>query len=636
MMKWREFYRGYIPLNQKAAMLPFKDIPDNELPSYEEAERWQGANGVGGVLKVNAVLIDIDDDLQFEKAISIIREKQYPVIVRKTSRGGHITAFNNGSESFDKCGTRKTLALGITADIKTGKAACYQALKVDGAERAIIFEADEIGVIPKAFEPVQTGVDFVSLGEGDGRNQALFAHILTLSRAGMTKDEIKEIVTMMNRYVLREPLSDDELEIILRDGAFPNMQEIFFEKRSFRHDRLGQFLIHKMGIVRIDGQLHSYSSGFYVAGTKAIETEMVTMIPTLKDSQVKETLSYIGRIAKTVEPASPKFIGFANGILDVNNGVMQDFTPEIVITNRIPWNYEPTAESAIVDKCLNEWACGDSDIRALLEEMAGYCLYRANSYQKMFILTGEKANGKSTFLDLITASIGGNNCSALDLGSVGDRFGTAVLAGKLANIGDDIADDFLDGANTAIIKKIVTGERLTAEFKGRDLFEFTPYAKMIFSANDIPRMKDRTGAMLRRLVIVPFNARFEGKGDNHLREKLHSKEAAETMLKYAVAGLTRLLKRGEFTHSTLVQAELDSFEISNDPIKAFLNDNIQDELFRNSVADVYRAYQVYCFENGYKAVSRIVFTKDICKRCNMKIEPRRINKKSVRMFVTTL
>lgn len=159
---------------------------------------------------------------------------------------------------------------------------------------------------------------------------------------------------------------------------------------------------------------------------------------------------------------------------------------------------------------------------------------------------------------------------------------------------------------------------------------------MIFSANDIPRMKDRTGAMLRRLVIVPFNARFEGKGDNHLREKLHSKEAAETMLKYAVAGLTRLLKRGEFTHSTLVQAELDSFEISNDPIKAFLNDNIQDELFRNSVADVYRAYQVYCFENGYKAVSRIVFTKDICKRCNMKIEPRRINKKSVRMFVTTL
>lgn len=630
-MKWRDLYSGYTPLNSKAAMMKFKDVP---VMKYEEAEHWEGANGVGGVLKSNTVLVDIDDDLQFEKALSIIREKQYPVIVRKTSRGGHITALNNGNEAFDKCGTRKTLAVGFVADIKTGKAACYQALKVDGVERPIVYDSDEIGEMPKAFEPVQTGVDFVSLGEGDGRNQALFAHILTLSRAGMTKEEIKEIVTMMNRYVLREPLADDELDNILRDGAFPNMNEIFFEKKAFRHDRLGQFLIHKMSIVRIDGQIHSYADGFYMSGTKAIETEMATMIPTLKDSQIKETLSYIGRIAKTAEPAPPKYIGFANGILDVETATMQDFTPDIVITNRIPWEYEARVQSPIVDKCLNEWACGDSDIRALLEEMAGYCLYRANSFQKMFILTGEKANGKSTFLDLLTVSIGAGNCSALDLASVGERFGTAVLAGKLANIGDDISDDFLDGANTAIIKKIVTGERLTAEFKGRDLFEFSPYAKMIFSANDIPRMKDRTGAMLRRLVIVPFNARFEGKGDSHLREKLRTKEAAETMLKYAVEGLDRLLKQGEFTHSTLVQAELDDFEISNDPIKSFLKDYLQsgDELFRNSVSDVYRAYQVYCVENGYKSVNKNLFGRYIKKEYGLETYSKRMGSKVIGMY----
>lgn len=631
MMKWRELYSGYTPLDGKSAMTKFKDVP---AMGYEEADHWKGANGIGGVLKSNTVLVDIDDDLQFEKALSIIREKQYPVVVRKTSRGGHITALNNGDEAFDKCGTRKTLAVGFTADIKTGKAASYQALKVDGVERPIVYEADEIGEMPKAFEPVQTGVDFVSLGEGDGRNQALFAHILTLSRAGMSKDEIKETITMMNRYVLREPLSEDELDIILRDGAFPNMDEIFFEKRTFRHDRLGQFLIHKMSIVRIDGRIHSYSNGFYISGTKAIESEMATMIPTLKDSQIRETLSYIGRIVKEVEPASPKYIGFANGILDIESGIMQDFTPDIVITNRIPWNYDPMAQSPIIDKCLNEWACGDSDIRSLLEEMAGYCLYRSNDFQKMFILTGEKANGKSTFLDMITGTIGSNNCSALDLASVGERFGTAQLAGKLANIGDDIADDFLDGANTAIIKKIATGERLTAEFKGRDLFEFSPYAKMIFSANDIPRMKDRTGAMLRRLVIVPFNARFEGKGDSHLREKLRTKEAMETMLKYAVGGLQRLLKRGEFTHSELVQAELESFEISNDPIKSFLKDYLQtgDELFRNSVSDVYRAYQVYCDENGYKSVNRNLFGRYVKKEYGLESYSKSINGKIMKMY----
>lgn len=626
-------YSGYVPLNGKKSMAQFKDVAAID---FDEAENYSGATGIGGVLKDNVVFADIDDPFQFDKALKIILENQYPVIVRKTSRGGHITAFNNGSESFDKCGTGKTLACGLTADIKTGKVPCYQALKVDGVERQIVYKSDEIGQMPKAFEPVQTGIDFVSLKEGDGRNEALFTHILTLSRAGMTKDEIKEIITIMNRYVLREPLVDSELETILRDEAFPNMEEIFFEKRKFRHDRLGQHLIYKMNIVRVNGQIHSYSNGFYISGTNLIETEMVTMIPTLKNSQVNETLSYIDRITKTVEPAPPEYIGFANGILNIDKMKLLEFTPEIVITNRIPWDYNPNAQSPIVDQCLNEWSCNDDEIHALLEEMAGYCLYRANSFQKMFILTGEKANGKSTFLDLITNSIGKDNCSALDLGSVGNRFGTAVLAGKLANIGDDIADDFLDGGNTAIIKKIVTGERLTAEFKCRDLFEFSPYAKMIFSANDLPRMKDRSGAMLRRLVIVPFNAKFEGKGDCGLRKKLQTKEAAETMLRYAVEGLQRVLKNDRFTKSAKAQAELDSFEISNDPIKAFLNDYVQngDELLRNSVADIFRAYRVYCFENGYRSVSQNLFGRYIKKEYALESYSKKIEGKVIRMYRT--
>ena len=45
--------------------------------------------------------------------------------------------------------------------------------------------------------------------------------------------------------------------------------------------------------------------------------------------------------------------------------------------------------------------------------------------------------------------------------------------------------------------------------KGKTLLSLTPYVKLLFSANDIPgRMKDKTGAVLRRLVIIPFNARF--------------------------------------------------------------------------------------------------------------------------------
>ena len=108
-------------------------------------------------------------------------------------------------------------------------------------------------------------------------------------------------------------------------------------------------------------------------------------------------------------------------------------------------------------------------------------------------MTGDKSNGKSTFLDCVKAILGDRNISALDLKELGDRFNTSMMFGKLANIGDDIGDDFLQGSQVSVFKKIVTGNRIKAERKGQDPFEFNPFIKLLFSANDIPRMKDKFG-----------------------------------------------------------------------------------------------------------------------------------------------
>lgn len=61
--------------------------------------------------------------------------------------------------------------------------------------------------------------DFPNLGEGDGRNQTLFNYILTLQSDDFTKEEARECIRLINRYVLKKPLSDKELEVILRDDA---------------------------------------------------------------------------------------------------------------------------------------------------------------------------------------------------------------------------------------------------------------------------------------------------------------------------------------------------------------------------------------------------------------------------------
>lgn len=102
--------------------------------------------------------------------------------------------------------------------------------------------------------------------------------------------------------------------------------------------------------------------------------------------------------------------------------------------------------------------------------------------------------------------LGDSNTSSLDLNELGDRFSSASLFGKLANIGDDIADDFI--ANPAIFKKIVSGDWIKGENKGQKEFFFKPYCKLLFSANNIPRIKDKSGAVLDRLIIIPFDAKF--------------------------------------------------------------------------------------------------------------------------------
>ncbi len=103
-----------------------------------------------------------------------------------------------------------------------------------------------------------------------------------------------------------------------------------------------------------------------------------------------------------------------------------------------------------------------------------------------------------------------NNYVSLDLDELSEKFSTTTMYGKLANIGDDISDDFLQGKAIAQFKKIVSGNDIKAENKGQDVYFFRPTVKLLFSANEIPRMRNKGfDAIKRRLVIIPFKAKFQ-------------------------------------------------------------------------------------------------------------------------------
>ena len=472
------------------------------------------------------------------------------------------------------------------------------------------------------------------MSAGDGRNQALFNYILTLQANDFSVDDCRECIRILNQYVMKDPLDAAELEVILRDEAF--QKPVFFLGSTFLFDKFATYLKNNSHVVKINSQLHIYQDGIYINGYKHIEQTMIDMIPNLKKTQRREVLDYMELIAEEVTPSDARYIAFKNGIYDLVTDTLLPYSPEYVITNRIPWDYIPDAQSELAERTLNKLACDDPSIVALLQECIGYCFYRRNELGKAFILTGDKSNGKSTFLDVIKYMLGDENISALDLKELGDRFSTSMMFGKLANLGDDIGDDFLSGTQVSTFKKIVTGNRIKAERKGQDPFEFNPYIKMLFSANDIPRMKDKTGAVLRRLVIIPFNATFtvnDPDFDPYIKYKLVEQGSIEYLIRVGIEGLRRVIQQNHFTQSERVDREIKEYEEENNPIAGFIEDQGLDMIENQLTADVYKRYQVFCADNSLTPMSNIVFSKQINKRLGLTVKQRKISGQVKKLFI---
>lgn len=630
----QQLFKGYVPTKNKKCLMPFKNKSSDELETLDEVKNL---SEYAGIIADDVVLIDVDDFNESEILMKIIEDLQLACRVYKTTRGKHFFFMNRSSDQdyiLDKCGTHKLLACGITADIKVGCKNSYSVLKFDDKDRKIIYDIyddEEYQLLPKWLIPVNTKTHFADMEAGDGRNQALFNYILTLQSNDFSVEECRETLKLINDYVLKDPLSEEELETLSRDEAF--QKPIFFQRNQFLFDRFARYIKNNNHIIKIDGQLHVYKNGIYVDGTKEIEAQMIEQIPDLNRNRRAEVLAYMDvMIRENTSMSGANYIAFRNGIYNLETDEMEDFSPEIVITNKIPYDYIPEAYSEIADKTLNKLACDDPTIRALLEECVGYCFYRRNELRKSFILTGEKENGKSTFLAMIDQLLGKENIANLDLKELGDRFKTAELFGKLANIGDDIGDEFIP--NPSIFKKLSAGNPINVERKGQDPFDFSSYAKLIFSANDIPRIKDKSGAVLSRLVIIPFNARFTANDpdfDPYIKYKLIKDEPMQYLINIGLEGLKRILTNQKFTYSNKVAIAMQEYEEGNNPVLLFFKE--EPHIENEPTNEIYKQYYEFCIMNNFQPMSNIEFSKQVKKYYDVDIVNKTIDGKKYRIFV---
>ena len=606
-----ELYRGFVKTRNKKCVEKFKDRTD--LMNLEQAQQL---DEYAGILAENIVLVDFDDETHAKIAFDIVREEQLNCVAVKTSRGVHL--YFKCNEHTQNCRTGASLACGLKADIKLGSRNSYAICKFNGVEREVIYETEKLDEIPPYFIPMKTNVDFVNMENGDGRNQTLYNHILTLQSLGLSKDKIRLVLEIANDFVFDEPLSHSELEIIGRDEAF--QKDSFFDGSTLAFEKFSRFLISECHIIKLNGQLYVYKDGVYVQGHKFIEAAMIKFIPRLTKSKRTEILEYIELImVEETEPAPSNLIAFKNGIYDIVQDKMLPFDPKHIITNKINFDYNPNAKSELVKNTMRKISCNNEDIIMLLYEVAGYCLFRKSEMGKSFILTGSGANGKSTYLDMIRTMLGASNISSLDLSELCSEFKNSTIVGKLANIGDDISGNFIP--DVSIFKKLCTGEAITFNEKFKTPYQSESYAKLLFSANEVPRMgKGRDSyAIKRRVVLVPFKARFTKDDPDYspfIKYELREPENIEYLIKMAVEGLKCVLENKEFTTCDAVEQEMEEYENQNNSVVSFLN-NGDVKVENESVGEVYLAYSVYCRESNLQALSKIAFSKEIQKQANV-------------------
>ncbi len=602
-------YKGYIETEGKEPKEKFKNRTD-----FKTLEQVKLLNGYAGVLAAETILIDIDDPKSSDILFKIVQDLDIKCRVMKTARGKHFLFKNTEVKG---CKTHCGLVCGLQADIKVGLKNSYQILKINGVEREVIRDCaeDDIDKLPMFLLPVKFKQPFLDMKAGQGRNNALFAYILPLQGMGLTVEEIKQSIILINNYVIDDPLSEEELNVILRPEAFE--KPTFFKDKTFLFDKFATYIKNNNHIIKINNQLHIYKNGIYVSGRNEIEAVMIQHISNLSRSKRSEVFDYLDILIMENTPvAPPNMICFRNGVYDINTNELHPCSPDIVLTNRIPWDYNENAYSELADKTLDKIACYDHQIRQILNECIGSLFYRSNTLGggKAFILTGEGSNGKSTYLKMLQCLINEVNYSSLDLKELDVKFQNAELFNKLANIGDDISDEFI--VNASVFKKLVTGNTIQVQRKGERPFEFKNFAKMLFSANNIPRIKDRTGAVLRRLLIIPFNAIFSADDpdyDEEIEYKLQTQEVMEYLIQCGLDGLINVLNNHKFTESQKVKSEIEEYEEMNNPIKAFLRECDEEDfdLENQPIPEVYKRYDVFCAENSSQKVGKPEFTKQV-------------------------
>lgn len=315
--------------------------------------------------------------------------------------------------------------------------------------------------------------------------------------------------------------------------------------------------------------------------------------------------------------ADPWVLNCPNRFLDLRNGELLNHTPEDMVSRVTKADYNPRASRDSWEKFLYEIFDGREQLIRFIQKAVGYSLTGSTVEQCLFILHGEGANGKSTFLEALTHALG-------------DYAGTAspetFLMTKLQkNVGDDIAalkgSRFVTTSETGRgrrmdetrVKQLSGGDTVTCRKLFGDYFSYKPTWKIWMATNHMPKFDATDHALFRRLRLIPFDVTIPTeKQDKGLLDRL--KEEAEGILAWAVEG-ARLWQEEGLESPEEVRVATEGYRSEQDSLGRFLEEECTlTDQGKTLVKDFKKHYEEWCIEAGESGISKKEISRYLEKR----------------------
>lgn len=317
------------------------------------------------------------------------------------------------------------------------------------------------------------------------------------------------------------------------------------------------------------------------------------------------------QIEQRVLDADEFLLNLPSGTCDLRTGAVREHNAQDYITKQTA--VDPSGDGMDVwEDALQTFFQGDTDLIRYVQEIVGLAAIGKVYIEALVIAYGEGRNGKSTFWNTIARVLGtySGNMSA-DTLTVGCKRNVKPELAEAKGKRMIIAAELEEGMrlNTSNVKQLCSTDEIYAEKKYKAPFSYVPTHTLVLYTNHLPRVGAIDQGTWRRLIVIPFNAKIEGKADIKNYSDFLFKTAGSAVLQWIIEGAKRVIA-GDFkiVQPKVVRDAIQKYKENNDWLSHFLDDCCEiDPSYEAKSGEVYNTYRSYCNQMGEYARSTTDF-----------------------------